>query len=334
MSDSVLAILAGGSSRRFQVGNKQWQDKALLEMNGAPLLIHLLNNSSMYYSDISISVNTKNRRKKYSDIIVNHLISEMPNFIIDYQNSQFQGVFLGIYSVLRSLPNRNIQFIPSDRPYLNFLILNKLKTVRFGVSILRYENGMIEPLLSLYGSDMYFPKEFEQLPLTRADALIRVAQHLQIYNITSILEENNLPSYIFDNINIQEDYTSVRKRTYDIENIQIPDPIKIKRNKIPILDSSTDINDFLWNLIEEKYFYLAFLWSRYFRRKLSEHDFREIEIACLRRESVYWLDSNMPFLALHALQDLVNFYPEEETVKTSKKITELKTKIRIKSKKV
>ncbi len=193
---------------------------------------------------------------------------------------------------------------------------------------------MIEPLLSLYGSNIYFPKEFEQLPLTRADVLIRIAQHLQIYDATSILEENDLPSYIFDNINLQEDLTSIGRRAYNIEDIRVPAPMKIKRNRISIPDSSKELNDFLWNLIESKYFYLAFLWSQYFRGKLSENDFREIGVACLREESIYWLDNNMPFLALHALQDLVNFYPEKETKEINQKITKLKTKINIKSKSV
>jgi hypothetical protein len=55
---------------------------------------------------------------------------------------------------------------------------------------------------------------------------------------------------------------------------------------------------------------------------------------CLRGEYDYWLDNNVPFLALHALQDLVYFFPEEKNPEVSKELDRLKTKIKIKSKKM
>ncbi|MCG3222751.1 MAG: NTP transferase domain-containing protein [Candidatus Heimdallarchaeota archaeon] len=336
MLASVLAILAGGSSRRFQLKNSQWQDKALIQINQTPLLIHLLKKSSSRYQDICISVNSLNRKRNYLDIIKSHVSSEKPNFIIDSQNTKFKGVFLGIYSVLNHYTDRNVQFVPSDRPFLDFLILSKMDVEKSGVSILQYENGMIEPLLSLYGSDVYFPEEFEQLPLTRADVLIRLSPHLRVYNATSILAKNNLPSYIFDNINIQDDFTKSRETEYDIGEIQIPSPNEIRRSSFSIPDSSTDANDFLGDLIKNNNFYLAFLWSQCFIKSISESakGIGDIGKECLRKEYNYWLNNKMPFLALHALQDLVHFFPEEENKPTIQKIIELRTKIKIKSRKM
>ncbi|NPD89029.1 MAG: NTP transferase domain-containing protein [Asgard group archaeon] len=336
MHDSVLTILAGGSSRRFQLRNSQWQDKALLEINQIPLLIHLLEKSSSHYQDICISVNSSDRKRNYLNIIKSHVPLKIPNFIIDHQNTQFKGVFLGIYSVLNNYFDKNVQLIPSDRPFLDFLVLSKMKTEKSGISVLQYENGMIEPLLTLYGSDIYFPKEFEKLSLTRADVLIRLSLHLQVYNATSILEKNNLPSYIFDNINVQDDFTKTRKTTYNIGEIHIPSPKKIKRSKYSVPDSSTNVNDFLENLIENDNFYLAFLWSQYFIKRLSEpvRGISSIGKECLRKEYNYWLNNNMPFLALHALQDLVHFFPEEENKATIQEIIKLKTKIKVKSRKM
>ncbi|MHA1952574.1 MAG: NTP transferase domain-containing protein [Candidatus Heimdallarchaeaceae archaeon] len=336
MLDSVLTILAGGSSRRFQLKNSRWQDKALLEINQIPLLIHLLERSSSYYHDICISVNSLNRKSNYFGIIKSHISSATPNFIVDHQNTQFKGVFLGIYSVLNNYTDKKVQFIPSDRPFLDFLILSKMEVEKSGVSVLQHENGMIEPLLSLYGSNIYFPKEFEQLPLTRADVLIRLSPHLRVYNATSILEKNNLPSYIFDNINIQDDFTELKETAYDIGKIQIPSPKEIERSGFSVSDSSTNISDFLGNLLENNNFYLAFLWSQHFIKSLSKsvEELGDLGKECLRKEHNYWLNNNMPFLALHALQDLVHFFPEEETKATIQEILKLKTKIKIKSRKM
>lgn len=336
MLDSVLVILAGGSSRRFQIKNSKWQDKALLEINQIPLLIQLLERSSSYYQDKCISVNSLNRKRNYLSIIKSHASSETPNFIIDSQNTQFKGVFLGIYSVLNNYTDKKVQFVPSDRPFLDFLILSKMEVEKFGVSVLQHENGMIEPLLSLYGSDVYFPKEFEQLSLTRADVLIRLSPHLRVYNATSILEKNNLPSYIFDNINIQDDFTELKETAYDIGEIQIPSPKEIEGSRFSVPDSSTDINDFLENLMDNCNFYLAFLWSQCFIKSISESvkGIGDIGKECLKKEYNYWLGNNMPFLALHALQDLVHFFPEEENKTTIQEIIELKTKIKMKSRKM
>ena len=42
----------------------------------------------------------------------------------------------------------------------------------------------------------------------------------------------------------------------------------------------------------------------------------------------------MSFLALHALQDLIHFFPEEENKEKSQEIIELKAKIKVKSRKM
>ena len=336
MLDSVLAILAGGSSRRFQSKNSQWQDKALLKINQTPLLIHLLERSSSYYPDICISVNSSDRKQSYQDIMGIHSFSKKPNFVIDYKKTQFKGVFLAIYSILDNYIDREVQFIPSDRPFIDFLILSKMKVEKSGVSVLQYENGMMEPLLSLYGPNVYFPKEFEELPLTRADVLIRLSPHLRVYNATSILEKNNIPNYIFDNINVQDDFTKTRDMKYKIEEIQIPSPEEIKKKGFTVPDSSTEIDDFLGDLMENDNFYLTFLWSQYYIRKLPKpvKEIGDIGKECLRKEYSYWLNNKMFFLALHALQDLIHFFPEEENKETSQEIIKLKAKIKVKSRKM
>jgi len=335
MLDSVLTILAGGTSRRYQLKNSQWQDKALIRINQIPLLVHLLKRSSIYYQNLCISVNTSQRKENYLNIISSH-ISRVPDFVLDFQDTQLKGVFLGIYSALRKYPNKKVQFIPSDRPFLDFKILSEMKSEKSSVSVLQHETGMIEPLLSLYGKNIYFPEEFKQLPLTRADVLIRLSPNLQIYNATSILKENNLPSYIFDNINVQGDFTKTKEITYDVNELKIPEPVEIKRNESFSPGNSTNVKDFLKELMENDNFYLAFLWSQYFIMKShnSVKELTSIGKLCLNKEYLYWLNNGMPFLALHSLQDLVYFFPEEENKRITKEIDKLKIQIKFKSKKM
>ena len=44
MAKRAALILAGGKARRFQSIDKIWQDKALAELSGKPLLIHAIEN--------------------------------------------------------------------------------------------------------------------------------------------------------------------------------------------------------------------------------------------------------------------------------------------------
>ena len=44
MTKRAALILAGGKARRFQSKGETWQDKALAELSGKPLLIHAIEN--------------------------------------------------------------------------------------------------------------------------------------------------------------------------------------------------------------------------------------------------------------------------------------------------
>ena len=45
MTKRAALILAGGKARRFQTKDKDWEDKALAEISGKPLLIHAMENA-------------------------------------------------------------------------------------------------------------------------------------------------------------------------------------------------------------------------------------------------------------------------------------------------
>lgn len=69
MTKRAALILAGGKARRFQSQNQNWQDKALAELSGKPLLIHAVENVSGVADEIAISVNDEERKTVYTQIL-------------------------------------------------------------------------------------------------------------------------------------------------------------------------------------------------------------------------------------------------------------------------
>ena len=336
MSKTVLAILAGGLSRRYQKQATEWRDKILLSVNDEPFLVSLVKKSNILYGETILSINSTARKEEYRTILQKHNLMDQIDFIIDDQNSSFDGVMLGIGTTLRLLRGKTVQFLPSDRPFLMLSLLKSMKICDNGVSFLQSETGMIEPLLALYGPNIYFPKQFEELSLSRADVLMRTAPTLKIYNSTSIIEMNNLPTKTFDNVN---DQTALRENTVNIQNfekLEMPSPITFNRSLRSVKPESfdeLDLSVFIEKLNNLHNNYSAFLWSRYFRKLslLTKKNYEELAKKSLKAEHLFWKDNNVPFFALHALQDLLYYFPEEAKNTISKEIKDLKMKLKIKS---
>jgi hypothetical protein len=193
---------------------------------------------------------------------------------------------------------------------------------------------MLEPLLTSYGFDSYFPKQFEKLSLSRADVLIRLSPRLRLYNASKIIEENDLPEHIFENINIQEDIERIKLVNLELDEIKISEPITISRNKPEEFDipkSEKGCIEFIHKHISSNNFYSAFLWSDFFQSSslISNEIFRDLGKKTLREEYEYWNDNNIPFMALHALQDLVVIFPDEINETRKKTIAQLRAQLNI-----
>jgi len=339
MLKTVLVILAGGLSRRYQKQNTEWQDKILLTFNDEPFLVDLVKRSNLLYEETVLSVNSAARKEEYKTILQNYNLMDQTDFIIDDQNSSFKGAMLGIGSTLRLLSSKAVQFLPSDRPFLMLSLLKSMKVCDDGVSFFQSETGMIEPLLALYGPKIYFPRQFEELYLARADVLMRTAPILKLYDSTAIIEMNNLPTKTFDNANIQ---TELRKNAVDIQEfdkLEIPLPNTIIRSLKSMEPESFDesyLYDFIEKMNDLHNNYSAFLWSRYLSKSsvLTEKNYEKLAKKSLKAEHLFWKDNNMPFFALHALQDLIYYFPEETKGSILKEVKELKKKLKIKPRNV
>ncbi len=331
MQNSVLAILAGGFSRRYQDKEGQFIDKALLSVNNVPILLDLIKRGFQFYDEVSVSVNSLKRKNKYTLIL--KLEVNQPSKIIIDKEMKIKGVLRGIISTLKENQNKNIQFISVDRPFIDLNLLNKITIQEKGISLFHYNNGLLEPLLALYGTKFHFPHEIEQLPLSRADVLIRICPQILLYNIDSIIERNQLPSYLFANINVQSDL-SIEKPSYDSTTIDLLKPRLIKRRDLPRISHNLieqNSKELVYKLMENEHYYLAFLISMYLKQisKLNSREFQRLAYNVLENEYRYWLNENMNFLALHALQDQIKFCPKTYDQKKVKEISKLRKKMGI-----
>ena len=70
MTKRAAIILAGGKGKRFQSTNVKWQDKALAELNGKPLLVHAINNIQNVVEEIVVVVdNNEFRTNQYRETL-------------------------------------------------------------------------------------------------------------------------------------------------------------------------------------------------------------------------------------------------------------------------
>jgi molybdopterin-guanine dinucleotide biosynthesis protein A len=333
MQDNVLAILAGGFSRRYQDKEGQFIDKALLSINNVTILLDLIKRGFQFYDEVSISVNSLERKHKYEQILGKE--TKQPSRIVIDKKMKIKGVLRGIISTIKENQDKNIQFIPVDRPFIDLNLLNKITRQEKGISLFHYDNGLLEPLLASYGAKFYFPPEIDQLQLSRADVLIRICPQILLYNIDSIIETNQLPSYIFANINVQSDL-SVEKPPYDSTSINLPKPRLIIRKDLPKINLNLikkDFQELIHELVENEHYYFSFLLFLYLKQnsKLSSREFQSLAYNVLESEYRYWLNENMDFLALHALQDQIEFCSISNNQKKLKEISKLKKKMGIKS---
>jgi molybdopterin-guanine dinucleotide biosynthesis protein A len=125
-------ILAGGESRRMGT------DKALLDINGRPLIEHILEVFAGLFRKTIIVTNTPDRYRMYG--------VELTSDVLD-----IRGPLTGIYSgLLRS--DEEYSFVAAcDMPFLNARLISYMGEVAAGYdAVVPQFNGFLEPLHAVY----------------------------------------------------------------------------------------------------------------------------------------------------------------------------------------
>ena len=86
MNNRAALILAGGGAKRFQMPSQPWQDKALAEVDGKPLLLHVIENLKNTVDEIVVCVNDEQRLVQYKQLLEKHAIENV-EFVVDQQGS-------------------------------------------------------------------------------------------------------------------------------------------------------------------------------------------------------------------------------------------------------
>ena len=132
-------VLAGGFSSRFG------QDKGALELNGKPLIKHVIEAVKSVVSEIVVVTNSQERADNYGKIV-----GRGAKFAIDIEEAK--GPLMGALTGFVSAQGKYSLLLPFDLPFVSRSVLELLFELCHGRSavIPRWPNQQIEPLHAVY----------------------------------------------------------------------------------------------------------------------------------------------------------------------------------------
>ncbi len=290
----TAVILAGGYGRRFQTDNR-WIDKLLVEVQGKPLLQHVVDAAKDLVDDLVV-VTKKDRVRKYSELLTNVKI------LYDKPPIKISSPILGISTAAREIESDYYIILAGDMPYINSEVLNYLISNINGFDVVTpiWPNGAVEPLLSIYSTKVMRKIDvIMEKPRIRSTDLIRAGYKIKFIPLHAIKEvDPNLKSLI--NINTKND---------------------LKTNKIDI-GAEGNIIETLTLMFDDDHFYWKAL------DQYLESDFDNAFKSYLDEAEIYHRHS-IEHLRLHSLLDAVNISRllGRDVNEMVKEITQIEAKI-------
>jgi molybdopterin-guanine dinucleotide biosynthesis protein A len=215
MAKRAAIILSGGKSGRFQNSQETWQDKALVELRGKPLLIHAVENVREVVEEVVICVNNEQRKAKYAEMLKKHRIRNV-RLLVDEQTDCLGGPIVGILTGLMGTKSDFCLTLPSDMPLMQPKVIehmfNSAKDALVVVPM--WPNGRLETLtLVLKRTEVLeIAKTLCQLRRPRSDDIVRGALKVMLISIISELEAFDPELKSFININSQTDLVRLQPR--------------------------------------------------------------------------------------------------------------------------
>lgn len=138
MSHCAL-ILAGGKGRRMG-----FQEKALIDINGSPLISCVTRSLERGVDNIIISVRDTEQGDLLSEV--------MPGYRYAYDTYESKGPIAGILSGLQACSDEFCFIAACDMPYINGKVVEMLfrESEGYDAAIPRHEDGFLEPLHAVY----------------------------------------------------------------------------------------------------------------------------------------------------------------------------------------
>ncbi len=132
-------VLAGGLSKRFG------QDKAVLEFNGKPLILHVVEAVSSVVDEIVVVTSNTERAEKYAKIL-----GSLSRIVVDEEEAL--GPLVGALSGFKVAEGKYSLLLASDIPFVSRDVVDLFFELCHGRSavIPRWPNEQIEPLQAVY----------------------------------------------------------------------------------------------------------------------------------------------------------------------------------------
>ena len=187
-------ILAGGKGSRMG-----YREKALIDMNGRPLIQYVILSLEKVVDNIIISVRDREQGEM--------LRSRLPGYVLAYDVYENIGPLSGILSGLLASRDDYCFIAACDMPFINENVVKMLfkKCVDKDAAIPRWNDGSLEPLHAVYRRE---PMIRETKKAIHAGETIIIAPILKLdasYVSTEDLKKIDPDLITFKNINSPED---------------------------------------------------------------------------------------------------------------------------------
>ncbi len=175
-------ILAGGQSKRMG------KDKGLVELDGKPMVVHVIDTIEKIVSPIIISTNNYDEYSKFGYKVIEDVYP-------------LAGPIGGLYSCLYHTKNDCVLIVACDMPYINEGLIEYLisKTDNSSDIIVPSHRGLIEPLCAIYNKRILSVVKQRILGSNRKMLDLLSQCKTKVINIETTHEYYH--KYLFKNIN-------------------------------------------------------------------------------------------------------------------------------------
>jgi len=236
MAKRAAIILSGGKSGRFQNAQETWQDKALVELFGKPLLIHAVENIREVVEEVVICINNEKRKAQYAEVLEKHCIRNV-RLLLDEHTDCLGGPIVGILTGLTGTKSDSCLTLPSDMPLMQPNVIdhmfNSAKDALVVVPM--WPNGRLETLTMVLKNPLALEiaKTLCQLRRPRSDDIIRGALKVLLVSITNELKTFDPELKSFININSPADLVRLQPRQ---AQGPITESLRLNLGDLPMLE--------------------------------------------------------------------------------------------------
>jgi molybdopterin-guanine dinucleotide biosynthesis protein A len=216
MTKRTAIILAGGEAKRFQTTKDKWQDKALAELDGKPLMIHAIEHVEDIVEEIIVVVNeNESRIFQYHNVLEKYHVQKT-RIVTDQKMKNLSGPLIAILTGLKFAMGDFCITVPCDVPMLNGKVVEYLfsEINDSFVVVPMWPNGRLETLLMVLDrkKTLEVANVLCQLGRSHPDDIIRGSLKTLLVSPLGEIKvlDPNLCSFV--NINCQEDLCRLQPR--------------------------------------------------------------------------------------------------------------------------